>query len=187
MTIALLRIEQGTKRVYLTGGLAAVGLRMSVTTVNPYTRKNLAEYRTETLEEVKAKITKLRSAQQEWKLDIDRRLEALAAAKKRMESNLQALSSLMSQEMGKPVAQSEAEVKKCIWTMDYIIENSRTFLAPEQVKTEAKKSYVRFDPLGIVLSYALELPRLASNSSSRTRNRVRQRRAAKTRLHSIWH
>ncbi|HUK50593.1 MAG TPA: aldehyde dehydrogenase family protein [Terriglobales bacterium] len=124
---------------------------MSVTTVNPYTRKKLAEYRTETLDEVKAKIAKLRSAQQEWKLNIDRRLETLAAAKKRMESNLQSLATLMSQEMGKPVAQSEAELKKCIWTTDFIIENAKTFLAPEQVKTEAKKSYVRFDPLGIVL------------------------------------
>jgi acyl-CoA reductase-like NAD-dependent aldehyde dehydrogenase len=124
---------------------------MSVTTVNPYTRKNLAEYRTETIDEVKAKIAKLRSAQQEWKLNIDRRLEALAAAKKRMESNLQALATLMSQEMGKPVSQSEAELKKCIWTTDYIIENAKTFLAHEQVKTEAKKSYVRFDPLGVVL------------------------------------
>lgn len=53
--------------------------------------------------------------------------------------------------MGKAVSQSEAEVKKCIWLMDYVLENAQTFLAPEQVKTEARKSYIRFDPLGTIL------------------------------------
>jgi len=54
------------------------------------------------------------------------------------------------EEMGKPVAQGEAEVKKCVWLTDYIVENAGAFLAPEQVKTDAKKSYIRFDPLGVV-------------------------------------
>jgi acyl-CoA reductase-like NAD-dependent aldehyde dehydrogenase len=58
---------------------------------------------------------------------------------------------LMTNEMGKPVSQSEAEVKKCILLLDYIAENARDFLAPEEVKTEAKKSYIRFDPLGVIL------------------------------------
>jgi len=124
---------------------------MVITTINPYTRKVLAEYRAETLDEVKAKIAKLRNAQQEWKLDLDRRLDALKQMRGRLESNLQELSALMTKEMGKPLAQGEAEVKKCIWVTDYIVENARQFLAPEQVKTEAKRSYVRFDPLGVIL------------------------------------
>jgi acyl-CoA reductase-like NAD-dependent aldehyde dehydrogenase len=124
---------------------------MPITTINPYTRKVLAEYRAETLDEVKGKIAKLRSAQQEWKLDLDRRLDALKQMRGRLESNLQELSALMTKEMGKPVTQGEAEVKKCIRTTDYIVENARQFLGPEQVKTEAKKSYVRFDPLGVIL------------------------------------
>jgi succinate-semialdehyde dehydrogenase/glutarate-semialdehyde dehydrogenase len=123
---------------------------MTISTINPYTRKMLAEYREETLDEVKSKIVKLRNAQQEWRPSLDRRLDALREAKKRLESNLQELSVLMSKEMGKPVVQGEAEVKKCMWLMDYIVENARAFLAPEQVKTEAKKSYIRFDPLGVV-------------------------------------
>ena len=124
---------------------------MTISTINPYTRKVLAEYREETLDEVKSKIAKLRNTQQEWKPSLDRRLDALREVKKRLESNLQELSVLMTKEMGKPVAQGEAEVKKCVWLMDYIVENAGAFLAPEQVKTEAKKSYIRFDPLGVVL------------------------------------
>jgi acyl-CoA reductase-like NAD-dependent aldehyde dehydrogenase len=53
--------------------------------------------------------------------------------------------------MGKPVSQSETEVKKCIWLIDYLAENAGAMLAPEHVKTDAKKSYIRFDPLGTIL------------------------------------
>jgi acyl-CoA reductase-like NAD-dependent aldehyde dehydrogenase len=124
---------------------------MTISTINLYTRKVLAEYREEGLDDVKSKIAKLKSAQQEWKTSLDGRLDALRDVKKRSESNLQELSVLMSKEMGKPIAQGEAEVRKCMWLTDYIVENARAFLAPEQVKTEAKKSYIRFDPLGVVL------------------------------------
>ena len=57
----------------------------------------------------------------------------------------------MTIEMGKPVAQSEAELRKCIWVIDYIIENALPMLSPESVKTEGEKSYIRFDPLGTIL------------------------------------
>jgi acyl-CoA reductase-like NAD-dependent aldehyde dehydrogenase len=124
---------------------------MTVKTTNPYTEKTLHEYDEVSIEEINRKIAALRKAQLKWKLNLDERLEALKGVRKRFADNSKELAQLMSSEMGKPVAQSEAEVKKCIWTTDYIIENARTMLAPEHVKTEAKKSYVRFDPLGVIL------------------------------------
>jgi acyl-CoA reductase-like NAD-dependent aldehyde dehydrogenase len=93
----------------------------------------------------------LRKAQQEWRRDIDVRLERLEETKKKMEAQLSTLSTLMSAEMGKPLAQSEAEVKKCMWLIDYITENASAMLRPEPIKTEAKRSCIRFDPLGVVL------------------------------------
>ena len=124
---------------------------MSTRTINPYTEQVLREYRVETLEEVRSKIAALGKAQQEWKRDINTRLEALREVKKRWASNLTELSELMSSEMGKSISQSEAEVKKCALLLDYVIENSEELLAPDHVKTEARKSYVRFDPVGVVL------------------------------------
>ena len=124
---------------------------MTIRTVNPYTETVLQEYPEESLGEIKAKISALKAAQQKWKLSIDLRLESLREVRKRFASRSDELSTLMSSEMGKPVSQSEAEVKKCIWLMDYVIENAEKFLAPEQVETEARKSYVRFDPLGVIL------------------------------------
>ncbi len=123
---------------------------MTIKTINPYTEKTIDEFQEESLENIKTKISELRRAQQKWKLNLDNRLQDLQQVKKRMESDLTELSKLMSSEMGKPVAQSEAEVKKCIWLIDYMVENADNLLAPEYVKTEAKKSYVRFDPIGVV-------------------------------------
>ena len=123
---------------------------MTVKTTNPYTEKMLHEYKEESIEDIKTKIAGLRKAQQQWRLDIDERLRQLKEVRKRFEANSKELAQLMSTEMGKPVTQSEAELKKCIWTTDYIVENAEKMLAPEHVKTEAKKSYIRFDPLGVV-------------------------------------
>jgi succinate-semialdehyde dehydrogenase/glutarate-semialdehyde dehydrogenase len=54
--------------------------------------------------------------------------------------------------MGKPVREALAEVEKCALLADYYAGNAVTFLKPEEIKTEAKKSYVMFQPLGIVLA-----------------------------------
>lgn len=53
--------------------------------------------------------------------------------------------------MGKPITQSRLEVEKCAWLCDFYAEAAPGFLAEESIKTDAKKSYVRFDPLGVVL------------------------------------
>lgn len=101
--------------------------------------------------DIEAKVLGLRKAQQEWKHDIEKRLQDLKGVRKRFEASSKELAQLMSTEMGKPISQSEAELKKCMWSIDYVVENARSMLAPEDVKTEAKRSYVRFDPLGVVL------------------------------------
>lgn len=58
----------------------------------------------------------------------------------------------MALEMGKPLLQGEAEAEKCAWACDYYAEQGATMLAPEERRTEASRSYVRFDPLGPVLA-----------------------------------
>jgi succinate-semialdehyde dehydrogenase/glutarate-semialdehyde dehydrogenase len=58
----------------------------------------------------------------------------------------------MADEMGKPLAQGRAETEKCAWCCDYYADNAEKFLSPEVVETDASKSYVAFNPLGIVLA-----------------------------------
>ncbi|MCU0332152.1 MAG: NAD-dependent succinate-semialdehyde dehydrogenase [Ignavibacteriaceae bacterium] len=61
-------------------------------------------------------------------------------------------SKLMTLEMGKPIAQSRAEVEKCAWVCEYYAENAEKFLGDELISTDASKSFVSFQPLGIVLA-----------------------------------
>jgi succinate-semialdehyde dehydrogenase/glutarate-semialdehyde dehydrogenase len=58
----------------------------------------------------------------------------------------------MALEMGKPVAQGEEEIEKCAWACEFFAEHGEAFMAEEPRKTEASRSYVRFDPLGAVLA-----------------------------------
>jgi len=58
----------------------------------------------------------------------------------------------MALEMGKPIAQGEAEAEKCAWVCEYYAENAQAFLAEQPRETDASRSYVRFDPLGPVLA-----------------------------------
>jgi succinate-semialdehyde dehydrogenase/glutarate-semialdehyde dehydrogenase len=54
--------------------------------------------------------------------------------------------------MGKPLKQGAAEVEKCALGCDYYADNAEAHLAPDTIKTENSKSYVAFEPLGVVLA-----------------------------------
>jgi succinate-semialdehyde dehydrogenase/glutarate-semialdehyde dehydrogenase len=58
----------------------------------------------------------------------------------------------MAQEMGKPLRQGVAEAEKCALACDFFAEHAAQFLAPEFVRTEARKSFVAFRPLGVILA-----------------------------------
>lgn len=62
------------------------------------------------------------------------------------------LAGLMAMEMGKPVRDGRAEAEKCASACEYYAENAEAFLAPERVATEARASYVAFNPLGVILA-----------------------------------
>jgi succinate-semialdehyde dehydrogenase/glutarate-semialdehyde dehydrogenase len=64
----------------------------------------------------------------------------------------QELSILMSKEMGKPLAEGRKEIDKCARVCEFYAENAEKFLAPEMVRTEARKSFVTFQPLGVILA-----------------------------------
>jgi succinate-semialdehyde dehydrogenase/glutarate-semialdehyde dehydrogenase len=59
---------------------------------------------------------------------------------------------LMTDEMGKPIIQSRSEIEKCAWLCDYFAGNSEKFLEDVSIASDASKSYVSFQPLGVVLA-----------------------------------
>jgi succinate-semialdehyde dehydrogenase/glutarate-semialdehyde dehydrogenase len=59
---------------------------------------------------------------------------------------------LLTSEMGKPIVEAEAEIEKCAWTANWMAENGERVLADEPVESTATESYVRFQPLGVILA-----------------------------------
>ena len=124
---------------------------MEISTFNPFTEKELGRYKVASLEDVKETIRNLKENQLKWRENIDKIIDMLKESKKNFEKNVESLATLMSSEMGKPISQSIAEVQKTLRLFDYYIENGEKFLENEYIHTEAKKSYIRFDPLGVII------------------------------------
>src|SRR6184192_1090227 len=60
--------------------------------------------------------------------------------------------SILTSEMGKPIVEAEGEVEKCAWTAGWIGDNAARLLADEPIESTATQSYVRFQPLGVILA-----------------------------------
>jgi succinate-semialdehyde dehydrogenase/glutarate-semialdehyde dehydrogenase len=69
-----------------------------------------------------------------------------------LETEKQALASMMTTEMGKPLKSAGEEVIKCAWVCRYYAEWAERFLADETVESNATRSFIRYQPIGAVLA-----------------------------------
>lgn len=69
-----------------------------------------------------------------------------------LRSEHEQLARLITQEMGKLLRESRAEIEKCVWGCEHYAEQGVAALADERVVTDASRSYVAFQPLGTVLA-----------------------------------
>jgi succinate-semialdehyde dehydrogenase/glutarate-semialdehyde dehydrogenase len=98
-------------------------------------------------------LTRAESAFEEWRAQQPgERAELLRRVAGVLRESGRTHAELITREMGKPIREAEAEVEKCATLCDYYAENGPGFLQPIPVRTEARRSYVRFDPLGAVLA-----------------------------------
>lgn len=58
----------------------------------------------------------------------------------------------MTLEMGKTIKSARAEVEKCAWVCEFYADQAESFLADEAIETEAHKSYIHYEPLGVILA-----------------------------------
>ena len=127
--------------------------RMKIQSINPYTEEVIQEFDLMTEQEVDGEIRKSRAAFLKWRdTPVAERATYLTKLAGTLRKNKKKYAELITREMGKPIKDSMAEVEKCAWLSDYYAENAAAFLKPEEITTEAKKSYVVFQPLGIVLA-----------------------------------
>ena len=126
---------------------------MAIKAVNPTTGETIKEYEEMTPEEVTSVIEKSHQAFLKWRTTgFAERAELMKKAAQVLRNNSDGYAKLMAQEMGKPISGGRAEAEKCAWVCDYYAENAEKFLQREMVETEATKSFVTFQPLGVVLA-----------------------------------
>jgi acyl-CoA reductase-like NAD-dependent aldehyde dehydrogenase len=123
----------------------------NIETINPSTGKILGTYENSKPEEVSRKVKAAREAFAKWKkLDVAERAEYMRRLGRVMRKNREEYARLVTVEMGKPIRQSLAEIEKCAWVCDYYAEHAEAFLRDEIIPTEFRKSFVSFEPLGVV-------------------------------------
>jgi len=125
----------------------------ALTSINPATGRTLRTYPVMSDAEVAGIIEGAHEAFLGWReTGFDERTAVLGRAASLLRSEKTSLSRLISEEMGKPLAQAAAEVNKCALGCDFYAEHAAAMLAPEAVQTDAKKSFVTYRPLGVVLA-----------------------------------
>ena len=125
----------------------------SIKTYNPATGDELKSYNIVSEAEITEALTLAAAAQQQWR---SRSFAERATVLRRIATQLlqqrDRLATLCTTEMGKPIAQSRAEVEKCALCLNHYADNGAQYLADEPVTTDASKSYVSYQPLGVVLA-----------------------------------
>ncbi|HWD72885.1 MAG TPA: NAD-dependent succinate-semialdehyde dehydrogenase [Actinomycetota bacterium] len=126
---------------------------MSVTTVDPSTGRPLTTYEETTPEELDDLLDQAHRAAATWgRTAPARRAESLRRLAQVLMQRQEELALLATQEMGKPLVESRAEVAKCARTCDWFAEHAPPLLEPEMVETEALRSQVVATPLGVLLA-----------------------------------
>lgn len=87
-----------------------------------------------------------------WKeVSFEDRAELLRSLAGSLRREREKLARIMTHEMGKPIKQSQAEVEKCAWTAEVVAREGERWLEAEAVETDARRSQVSFEPLGVIL------------------------------------
>ena len=124
-----------------------------LTSVNPATEEVLARYRIFTDEQIEQAIGQSRWAYRTWRqTSFAERATLFLQAAAYLRDHKARLARLVTLEMGKPIEEAEAEVEKSAWNCEYYAENAARFLAAEPRQSNAKESYITFEPLGTVLA-----------------------------------
>lgn len=126
---------------------------MSILSINPANEEILQTFEPFSAAQVDQALQEARQAFKSWREASFAERGALFHRMARyLRDHKEELGRLATLEMGKPIAEAEAEAEKCAWNCDFYAENAERFLADEPVATNATQSYIEFQPLGVVLA-----------------------------------
>ncbi len=126
---------------------------MTVTTVNPATGTELSTYEETTAGELDAVLDRAHAAAAAWRdTPVGDRADALRRLAAALRDGVEELALLATREMGKPIADSRAEIEKCAWCCEWFADNGPAMLEPSAVDTGAARSFVAYAPLGVLFA-----------------------------------
>jgi succinate-semialdehyde dehydrogenase / glutarate-semialdehyde dehydrogenase len=126
---------------------------MAMISENPANGQIIAEYEETTDQEVRTIVRRTHEAHLQWKrTPVSHRAALMKEAAAVLRLRAREFGEIMTLEMGKPITGGVAEVEKCAWVCDYYADNAESFLADQEVKTDAGRSFITFQPIGVVLA-----------------------------------
>ncbi len=123
-----------------------------IKSINPATEEVIQEYNIINEKEIKEKIKIAKDAFSGWKNDIDQRSRDLAIVAEEFSKNKEELAQICTNEMGKTIKESRSEVEKCSWVLKYYADNGKILVQDQVINSDARKSTITFEPLGIIAS-----------------------------------
>lgn len=125
---------------------------MAIQTINPANGEVLKSFQPLSAAQLEQKIQLAQSTFTKFRrLSFAERGRMMRKAADILEAEKRELGQLMTLEMGKTLRSAVDEAVKCAWACRFYAENAERFLADEVIETTAKKSYVRYQPLGVIL------------------------------------
>src|SRR5579859_4974538 len=121
--------------------------------IDPATGRELATFPEADEAAVDAAIARAWEVRHGWRdAGIEHRAQMIRSVAGVLRADKARYASILTAEMGKPIVEAEGEVEKCAWTAGWIADNGARLLADEPVDSTGSKSYIRFQPLGVVLA-----------------------------------
>jgi len=126
---------------------------MAIATINPATGKVEKTFAPLSDAQIEVKLQTAADTFQRYRhVPFAERAQMMMKAAEILEKEKENFGRVMTTEMGKTFRSAVDEAAKCAWVCRYYAENAEKFLADEIVETSAKRSYIRYQPLGPVLA-----------------------------------
>ena len=121
-----------------------------ISTVNPATGEEITKFSTMDKNQVFDLVKKAKRSYPEWKKDYEKRRSYIYNLVEYLKKNKTNLAKVATTEMGKPLKESIGEVEKCAWALEFYADHGDSFLSDEVLNTDARKSFLSFEPLGVI-------------------------------------
>jgi acyl-CoA reductase-like NAD-dependent aldehyde dehydrogenase len=103
-----------------------------------------------TKEHIDDKVKKAQNTFQDWKKNANKRTDLLHDFANELKKENENLARIATNEMGKPIKEARSEVEKCAWVMEYYADNGQILSTDEVVNTDARKTVIKFQPIGVI-------------------------------------